>query len=344
MKAVVIERPHEIAWREVEPPVGGADDVLIRSQKTGVCRTDIEVFQGELEERWVTYPCIPGHEWSGTVAEVGRNVSEFRPGDRVVSEGMIPCNRCRRCRKGETNLCENYDQLGFTRGGGYGELVLAPRHVVHRLPDHVSFESGVLIEPASCVLRAFERTRPQAGEAIGVVGIGTLGSIAVQLARLFAPRTIVAYGIRPDELAFAERLGVDHVVNVADADGEEETMRLLGEALDVVIETAGAVPAVELATRVVREGGRVGLLGIAGEGRMLELPADRIALRDIEVSGVVSYTSAVWTAMMRLVEAGLVDLDRIVTHRFPAGEFHEAFALMDQREGNVVKILLEHAA
>jgi 2-desacetyl-2-hydroxyethyl bacteriochlorophyllide A dehydrogenase len=344
VKAVVIERPHEIVFRDVEAPACGPADVLIRSRKAGVCRTDLELLEGELGDRWVTYPCIPGHEWSGTVAEVGRNVTEFQAGDRVVSEGMIPCNRCRRCRNGETNLCENYDQLGFTRAGGYGEFVLAPRHTVHRLPDHVSFESGVLIEPASCVLRALERTAPQPGDAIGVIGIGTLGSIAVQLARLFAPRRIVAYGIRAEELAFAERLGADHVVNVAETDAEEETAHLLGEGLDVVIETAGAVPAVELATRLARLGGRVGLLGIAGQDRTLELPADRIAMSDLRVIGTVSYTSAVWSRMMRLVENRLVDLDPIVTHRFPVADFQDAFALMDQREGTVVKILLEHAA
>src|SRR5205823_3557683 len=97
--------------------------------------------------RWVRYPCIPGHEWSGTVSEVGANVHDLAPGERVVCEGIIPCNRCRRCRAGETNLCANYDQLGFTRGGGYGEFVLAPRHVVHRLPESVSLDAGVLIEP-----------------------------------------------------------------------------------------------------------------------------------------------------------------------------------------------------
>jgi 2-desacetyl-2-hydroxyethyl bacteriochlorophyllide A dehydrogenase len=342
VKAVVVERPHEIGLREIETPAGGPDDVLIRSHKAGVCRTDLELFEGLLDERWVRYPCVPGHEWSGTVAEVGANVNELAPGDRVVSEGMIPCNRCRRCRAGETNLCENYDQLGFTRGGGYGEYVLAPRHVVHRLPNHVSLDSAVLIEPASCVLRALERGRPRPGETIGVIGIGTLGSLAVQLARLFGPRAVVAYGIRAEELALAQRLGVDHAIDVGATAAEEETRRLLGDGVDLVVETAGAVPAVETATRVVRLGGRVALLGIAGEGRTLELPADRIVLNDLQVLGTVSYTSAVWSSVMRLVESRLVDFEPIVTHRFPVTEFEEAFALMDRREGTVGKILLEH--
>jgi 2-desacetyl-2-hydroxyethyl bacteriochlorophyllide A dehydrogenase len=344
VRAIVIERPNEVALREVETPTYGPDDVLVRSHKAGVCRTDLEVLRGELSPRWVRYPCIPGHEWSGTVEEVGANVRDLTPGERVVCEGIIPCNRCRRCRAGETNLCENYDQLGFTRGGGYGEFVLAPRHVVHRLPDDVSFDAGVLIEPASCVLRGLERGRLGPGESVGVIGVGTLGSIVVLLARLFAARPVVAYGIRAEELAFAERLGADHVVDVENIDAEEETLRLTGGGLDVVVETAGAVPAVELATRIVRPGGRVIVLGISGEGKELQLPADWIVLRDIELIGSVSYTSAVWGRMMRLVEGASLDLEPLVTHRFPAGEFEAAFELMDLREGTVAKILLEHVA
>jgi threonine dehydrogenase-like Zn-dependent dehydrogenase len=205
-------------------------------------------------------------------------------------------------------------------------------------------DAGVLIEPASCVLRGFERGRLAPGESIGVIGVGTLGSIGILLARLFAARPIVAYGIREEELAFAERLGGDCTVDVAKVDAEEETTRLTGDGLDVVLETAGAVPAVEAATRIVRPGGRVVLLGIAGAGKALELPADRLVLRDIELIGSVSYTSAVWARMMQLVDRGLIDLEPLVTHRFPTGEFKAAFELMDRREGTVAKILLEHVA
>jgi 2-desacetyl-2-hydroxyethyl bacteriochlorophyllide A dehydrogenase len=334
VKAVVIERPHEIAYREVETPVCGPDDVLVRSHKAGVCQTDAEVLRGELDPRWVRYPCIPGHEWSGTVAEIGASVTGVRPGDRVVCEGIIPCNRCRRCRAGETNLCENYDHLGFTRAGGYSELVLAPQRVVHRLPDSVSFDAAVLIEPASVVLRGLERARPAPGETVGVIGIGTLGSLALRLARLFSPAELVAYGIRDEELELARSLGADRVVNVLREQPDD--------GLDLVLETAGATSAVELALRLPREGGRVVLLGIAGEGRTFELAPDRVTLRDVEVIGTVSYTTAAWSRTVGLVSAGLVELDPIVTHRFPAPDYERAFELLAHREGIVAKVVLEH--
>jgi 2-desacetyl-2-hydroxyethyl bacteriochlorophyllide A dehydrogenase len=343
MKAIVIERPHEVALRELERPSPGPGEVLVRSHVAGICGTDLEMLHGGLTDpRWVTFPVVPGHEWSGTVAELGAGVTDPPPGTRVVCEGMIPCNRCRRCKTGDTQLCENYDQVGFTRGGGFGEYVVVPRHVVHALPDGVSFDAAVLVEPASCVLRGLERGRPQPGETIGVVGIGTLGSLALTLARLHSPGALIGYGVRPAELDVAERLGAHATVHVLDQDPVEATRRLAGSGPDLVVETAGAVEAIELATRLVRPGGRVVLLGIAGEGKTLELPANRLMLADIEVIGSCSYSTAAWTSVLGLLGRGLVDFEPLVTHRFPLARFEDAFRVLDEREGVVTKVLLEH--
>lgn len=333
----MIERPHEAAFREVEAPVVGPDDVLVRSRLAGVCRTDIDVLNGELDSRWVRYPCIPGHEWSGVVEAVGADVEDVAAGDRVVCEGFCYCGACRRCRAGDTHLCEYYDCLGFTRPGGYGELVVVPRRVVHRLPDAVALDAAVLVEPAAVVLKGLLRARPKPGETVGVVGCGTLGALAIVLVRLFSPAAVVAYGIREAELELARRLGADETVDVTGGGGAHE-----GD-LDLVVETAGAVAAVELSTRLPREGGRIVALGISGEGRELCLPADRFALRDLELIGSVGYTAAVWSRVVELLGAGLLDFSPILARRVPVERFEDAFASMTERDGTVGRILLEHA-
>jgi 2-desacetyl-2-hydroxyethyl bacteriochlorophyllide A dehydrogenase len=343
VKAVVIDRPHVVGWVDVEKPAAGPGEVVVRSHVAGVCRTDLEMLHGHLTDpRWVKFPLVPGHEWSGTIAEVGEGVTDFDPGERVVCEGIIPCNRCRRCKAGDTQLCLNYDQVGFTRPGGYGEFVVVPRHVVHRLPETVSFAAGALVEPAACVLRGLERGRPQPGETIGVVGVGTLGSLALGLARIYGPALVAAYGIRADELAFASRLGADATVHVEDEDPIEATRAQRADGLDLVLETAGAPEALELATRLVRPGGRVVALGIAGEGKTMTLPADRFVFGDLALVGSFSYSTSVWSRVLALLEDGLVDFDPIVTHRVPAHAFEAAFDLLEQRRGVVTKVLLEH--
>lgn len=139
-------------------------------------------------------------------------------------------------------------------------------------------------------------------------------------------------------------LGADAAIHVVQEDPVAATSRLAGAGLDLVLETAGAVEAVDLATRLVRPGGRVVLLGIAGEGRVLALPADRIVLGDMDVIGNFSYSTSAFTGVVRLLEKGLVELDSIVTHRFPADRFEDAFEVMDKRDGVVGKVLLEHPA
>src|SRR5205807_8423521 len=165
--------------------------------------------------RWVHFPVIRGHEWSGTVVEIGTNVETVRVGDRVVCEGFITCGRCRPCRRGETQWCERIDALGFTRPGGYAELVAVPERIVHPLPEHVSFDAGVLVEPASVVLHGLDKARPEPGEAVGVIGVGTLGALAIALLKLQSPSRIVAYGVREEELEFARTLGASEAVLVS---------------------------------------------------------------------------------------------------------------------------------
>ncbi len=118
MRAIVIEEPNAIALRDVETPEPAAGDVRVRSVRAGVCRTDLDIVSGALDPRWVRFPVVPGHEWSGVVDSVGDGVTGVVPGDRVVCEGNIPCLTCARCRAGDTHLCASYDAVGFTRGGG----------------------------------------------------------------------------------------------------------------------------------------------------------------------------------------------------------------------------------
>lgn len=337
MKAVVVERPHEVSYQDVDEPAVGARDVLVESREAGLCRTDIEMMTGEFTDpRWVHFPVIPGHEWAGTVVAVGDEVDAVAIGDRVVCEGFITCGRCGPCRRGETQWCERIDALGFTRPGGYAELVAVPDRIVRPLPDHVSFDAGVLVEPASVVLSGLEKARPRPGESVGVIGVGTLGALAIVLVRLHSPAHIVAYGVRDEELELARRLGADEVALAGDG-------ALIDPELDLVVETAGASAAVELATKLCRPGGRALLLGIAGEGRTLTLPSDLLVGKEMALIGSIGYPAAVWSRVVGLVAERVLELDPIVTHGFPVSEFADAVALMDDRRGIVAKIVLEHA-
>ena len=331
MKAVVIEQPGEALLAELEHPAVGADEILVRSHTAGICPTDLKILHGRMPDGTVRYPCIPGHEWSGTVLDGGDSVEGVSPGDRVVCEGMIPCGRCRRCSAGETNLCENYDQIGFTRPGGYAEVVAIPSRVVHRLPETVSFEAGALIEPASCALSALERGALTPGEVVAVIGAGTLGLMTIVLAQSLGARAVFAYGVRDAELDAARRLGAEAL-----RPGERAE-----EDVDLVVDTAGGVAALQAGLDLVRRGGRLVVVGTAGEGERLDLPADIFVRKHIEVIGSLSYTSGAWIRTMDLAEG--LQLERFVAARLPLSDFANGFGRVERPGDLVGRVLLQHA-
>ena len=176
MRAIVIEQPKAVVLTRHRDTDAGPRTRFASEASRPVCagRTSTSS-TGALDPRWVRFPVVPGHEWSGVVDAVGEGVTDLEPGQRVVCEGNIACGRCARCRAGDTHLCERYDAVGFTRGGGWGELVVVPARILHLLPDHVSFAAAVLVEPGSCVLKALGRARIEPAETVGIVGVGAHG-------------------------------------------------------------------------------------------------------------------------------------------------------------------------
>jgi 2-desacetyl-2-hydroxyethyl bacteriochlorophyllide A dehydrogenase len=334
MKAVVIEQPGKVVLAEIDPPTFGQDEILVRSHSVGICPTDLKILHGLMPDGIVRYPCIPGHEWSGTVLDGGDSVEGVGRDDRVVCEGMIPCGRCRRCLSHETNLCERYDQIGFTRPGGYAEVVAVPSRVVHRLPETVSLEAGSLIEPASCVLSALDRGALTTGEVVAVIGAGTLGLMTIVLARSLGAQAVFAYGVRDAELKAAKRLGATEVLRPGERTEAD---------IDLVVDTAGGVAAMHTGLDVVRRGGRLVLIGTAGEGERLDVSADIFVRKHTEVIGSLSYTSQAWLRALEFAGTGRLELDRFVAARLPLSDFAGGFAMVERPGDLVGRVVLQHA-
>src|SRR5260221_14155643 len=229
MKAILLKGPGEAVVTELEQPCIGPEDVLIRSRAVGICGSDIELYRGIRPEGYYRYPVVPGHEWAGEVVAAGERVRGISPGDKVVAEGFLSCGVCRNCRMGLTNLCEaGYDEIGFTCTGGLAEYVAVPARLVHTLPDDASLEQAALLEPTAVVAHAMLRAQPRAGEAVAVVGDGTIGLLAVQLARLFSPTVIALVGSRNDRLGLGRQLGAIHTLNSREND-RQSSLHALAE-------------------------------------------------------------------------------------------------------------------
>lgn len=311
----------------------GPDEVVVRPAYCGLCGTDLELLRGDVDPDYVRYPLTLGHEWSGTVEAVGTEVRDLHPGDLCVAEGIVPCGTCRSCKAGATNVCETYDELGFTREGGASDQVLVPARLVHALAEGVSLLDAALVEPSSVVLRALEKSGPEPGARVLVVGDGTIGLLAASLVRLWSPAHVTMIGRRPEQADLARSVGV------RDFRTEDEG----ATGFDLAVEAAGVPEAVATAAGSVRRGGTVALLGLPPTGSRLDLPGDLPVNNDLTLAASFGYTSGTWTHMVGLVNAGRVHPAEIVTHRFPLEEYEQAFAALTTPDGPRGKVVLEIA-
>ena len=332
-RALVVDRPGEIALVERAELEPGPDEVVIRTAFYGVCGTDLELLRGDVDPAFVRYPVTIGHEWSGTIESVGVGVEGISPGDPCVAEGIVPCGDCPRCRVGATNTCDVYDELGFTREGGASDQVLVPARLVHRLAPTVSLVDAALVEPSSVVLRALEKADPPTGARVVVIGDGTIALLAANLIGLWSPAEVVVVGRRADQAELALGAGATRFTT-DDADAREA---------DVSIEAAGATAAIGIAVRAARRGGIVVLLGLAPTHEIVELPADLLVNNDLTLCASFGYTSSAWGRVVELLNAGRISPGRIATHRFPLDGFEDAFAELATPTGPRGKILLELA-
>ena len=329
-RALVITSPGVIGLQDADELVPGPGEVVARPVHTGICGTDLELVAGVVDPAYTRYPLVPGHEWSGIIEAVGPGVTGLEPGQPVIAEGIIPDRVCAQCVQGHTNLCLVYDELGFTRAGAAADQVLLPAQVVHLLSPRVSLLDAALAEPAAVAWRAIGRGQPQPGERIAVVGDGTLALITTHLLRLFSPAELIVCGQRPAQAGLAGELG---------ATGFDLAPR--ATSFDLVIEAAGTPGAVERAFGLARRGGRVVLVGLAGNNVKAGLPIDDVVNNDLLISASFAYTSAAWAEVTALLSAGQIGLSPLITHRFPLEAYEEAYQVLRSSSGPRGKVILD---
>jgi len=328
-RALVITTPGSIGLQHVAELVPGPGEIVARPVHVGICGTDLELVAGVVDPAYVRYPLVPGHEWSGIVASVGAGVTGLEPGQPVIAEGVIPDRTCAECVRGRTNICLVYDELGFTRAGAAADQVLVPAQVVHVLGASVSLLEAALAEPAAVAWQAIGRGGPQPGERVAVVGDGTLALITAHLLRLYTPAELIVCGQRPAQAALALELGATGFA-LDDQAGP----------FDLVIEAAGTAAAVERALGLARRGGRVVLVGLAGNDVTARFRIDDVINNDLLISASFSYTSAAWAEVTALLSSGQISPAPLITHRFPLAAYAEAYQVLRASEGPRGKVML----
>jgi len=336
MRAVCVSEPHSIGMVEIERRRPGPGEVEVAVAAAGICGSDVELLEGTRPPPYVRYPIVPGHEWAGTVVEVGEGVSGLAEGDRVVAEGIRPCGRCDRCKEGRSNLCTSgYAETGFTHQGAFADSLVVPAALVHRLRPDADLAAAALLEPAACVAQGLLEVDLRPGLEVAVVGAGTLGLLAVGLLRLTSPERLALLGTRADRLVLGRRLGATEVVD-ADAEGSLEGLR---DGFDLVFEAASRPTGGAAALALARRGGTVVLEGISG-AREPSLVGDQVPLKQLRVQGVFGASGAAWRWVVALFGTGALELSSLISHRFPLAEYDRTFTTLRDRSAEALKVQL----
>ncbi|MCE7082660.1 alcohol dehydrogenase catalytic domain-containing protein [Streptomyces sp. ST2-7A] len=334
-RAVLVEGPRRHRLIETPTPVPGPEEALVRVHAAGLCGSDRELYEGTRAEGYVRYPIVPGHEWSGTVEAVGRDVERSLVGRRTVGEGFRNCRSCARCRAGETSLCSaGYAETGFTLPGAFADHLVLPARLLHPLPEDADPDAAALLEPAAVAAAAVLTAAPRAGERIAVVGAGTLGLLALHLLAAGDPAELMAVDPRPRAGERARKAGAHHIRRPAPDPGGHDP-----GGYDLVVETAGAPGSADAACRLARRGGRVVLTGIPAPGARGVDPV-LLATAQLTVSGIFGAPSAAWRHAVRAFAEGALRPGELITHRLPLTAFAEAVELVGGGDPDAGKVLL----
>jgi 2-desacetyl-2-hydroxyethyl bacteriochlorophyllide A dehydrogenase len=333
MKAVLLRAPRALEVASTPAPAPGPDDAVVRVHMAGLCGTDYRIWSGD---RPVAYPRVMGHELVGRVEAVGAAVTSVRVGDRVAVEPNYSCGICPLCVEGNRNLCLARTAIGIDVDGGFAELVRVPARCCWPAPPAVADADLMLTEPLAVVARAVGRAAARAGETAAVVGVGSLGLLAVQVLRARGAR-VLAVGRSGRRFELARALGADAVHAVTDGPLEGAAQRFSGrEGVDCVVETAGTPEAVNHALELVRPGGRVVLTGLPHAPTPVTFFS--VVRREVTITGSMIYQDE-FAEAMRLVAEGAVRTTPLISARFPLDDLAGAFAAHERPESIKIAVI-----
>lgn len=349
MKAGVVYAPKDIRYEDIKKPVPQAGQVLIKVKYTGICGSDVPRVNGTACH---FYPNVLGHEFSGTVEQVGEGVTTLQEGDRVAGVPLVPCMKCADCQRGDYSLCKHYSFIGSREFGSFAEYVVVPERNAVKFEDAVSFEQGAFFEPATVALHGLQRTPFRGGGSVAILGGGTIGMFVMQWAKIFGAKDAVVFDIAPERLELGKRLGATAGINTLEPDYMEKAKALTsGRGFDYVFETAGNTITMKMAFALAANKASVCFVGTPT--RELSFSVEEwenmnrkeFTLTGSWISYSVPFPGKEWELVAHYFKTGDLKFDEsFIFRKFPLSRIAEAFALYETPGAVKGKILIDSEA
>jgi threonine 3-dehydrogenase len=339
MKALVKSRRSRGLWLEELPePEIGINDVLIRVTHTGICGTDLHIYEwDEWAQATIPVPMAIGHEFVGEIVKIGSNVNDFHPGEVVSGEGHVVCGRCRNCLAGRRHLCAHTRGVGVNRPGAFAQFIALPMTNIWRHDSGINREVAAIFDPFGNAVHT-ALSFPILGEDVLVTGAGPIGLMAVAIARHAAARHIVVTDLNPFRLDLARKMGATLAINPSTTSLAEAQKQLgMQEGFDVGLEMSGNPSAFRDMIANMSHGAKIAMLGIPAK----EMPIDwrQVIFNMLTIKGIYGREMyETWYKMTVMLESGL-DITPVITHRLDFRDFEKGFDAM--RAGNSGKVILD---
>ncbi len=331
MRAALLREPGVIEVSEVPTPNPPPGWVRIKVVRAGICGTDKAFFRGTY--RPGKLPIVPGHEFAGIIDSVGENVDEEITGARVTSEINVSCGMCWFCMNGMRTHCPNRKVLGITIDGGMAEYVITPVRNIHFI-DGLTYQQACFVEPLAAVVEMVRLAPPPPGGRVVVIGLGTIGLLALQVLRLYTPRLLVAVArSNSPKFKLAESLGADVAVDPQELMEVVKARTPEGAGFDYVVEATGSPKGLNLALKVVRPRGVIAGKSTHGEGVLVDYTS--LVVKEVTLVGS---RCGPFPPAIRLIREGLVRVDPLVTSTFNLEEVREAFEASFRRDEIKVQV------
>lgn len=334
MLAAVLIKPGQLEIQEVERPKAGPGEVVLKVEAALTCGTDIKAFRRGHPK--MPMPILFGHEFSGTVVEVGADVKKFRTGDQVMSVHSAPCNACFYCKKGQQNLCESIMDTKVL--GAYAEYIKLPRHILEQnafiKPSNISFSEAAMLEPLACVVYGLEQFRISSDDTVAVIGAGPIGLLQVAALKAYGVKNTILCGRHKNRLDMGLNLGADVVIDV---DRNDQAKSILaetnGRGADLVIESTGKPDVWESTLSMVRKGGNILLFGGCPSGTKACFDTARLHYDEITLKGVFHFTPQAVKKAYEILSSGTINVKPLITAEMPLKELPRAFEMLMKGEG-----------
>jgi len=343
VKAVVIHGPHDLRIDEVPTPLPGAGEVICKVAAVGICGTDIEIYHGTmpyLEMGYLNYPWTPGHEWSGIVDSVGEGVTNLKPGDRVTGECSIPCNSCPACLRGDYHLCDTRTEVGLTGRyqGAFAEYILMPAAQCVKVPDGVTLREAAMTEPSGVAVHAVDLLDLKPGEKVVVLGDGTIGQLAAQVAKAAGASPLVVLGSRQQRIKILKEAGIDHVISRHDPDAADQILESLGGKADRVVEATGNPKVMDLIPGLIRMGGHVVVVSFFPTNEVT-INFNNYIANEIQIHTMIAAVNR-YQRVLRMMDAKLLDVLPLQSEYYMLDQAKQAFDDTANKKASGVKTLI----